>query len=94
MGLELPDDRRDQGHHQSFQVPVADIPSRDEQEAAGRAVQDMGIDEVGVLGHDRPLFEVGRVDNLFVAGAVPGRQVQGVDGVTSRGGQPSGDPSR
>ena len=94
MGLKLPDDRRDEGHHQSFQVPVADIPGRDEQEASRPGVQDVGIDEVGVLGHDRPLIAVGRIDNLLVAGSVPGGQVQGVNGVTSGGGEPSGDPSR
>ena len=60
---------------------------------AGRP-EEMRVHEVGVLGDHHPLLPVGHVVDLLVGRPVRVGQVERVDGVAPRGGQPSGHPPR
>src|SRR5262249_23201477 len=55
-------------------------------------VKDVGVDEIRVLAHHRPLLSVRQRDDLMVGCPVPVRQVQGVDGVAPGGGKPPDEP--
>jgi PIN domain nuclease of toxin-antitoxin system len=90
--LELADDVRDERHRQRLQVPVANVPGRNQQQLRRATPQDMPVYEVGVLADYHPLLPVGHVIDLYISCPVPIRQIERMHGVAPRSGQPSGHP--
>jgi hypothetical protein len=60
-------------HPQRLEVPVADVPGRNQQQLRRATPENRPVYEVGVLADYHPLLPVGHVIDLFVGGPVPAR---------------------
>lgn len=77
--------------HQSLKIRVGDISGGDQKQFVRFPGNQIGLDEIGVLGDDDSLFPHGQPGQVSVGGAIAKREVERMQGIVPRFSQPYGE---
>lgn len=83
VGRETYDDRIQVLKEEGHQLFISDISRGHQEQLVWHALEDQGIDEVGVLRNYHALLSYGELVDVGVRGAVGQRQVQSMDGIVA-----------
>lgn len=90
--------RGDDGSHVDFEqreeLAIGDVSGGNQEEPRGAAEEQVGIEEIGVLGDDDGVLAVGHCGDVVIGGAVTAGEIEGVAGGMTEFGKADGQQAR